>query len=416
MSSKKTSPALFATLAVATIVFGLTVSAQAQTESVLYAFTGTDGYGPYANLVFDAAGNLYGTTVIGGASDAGTVFQLTPTSSGWQESVLYSFTGGSDGANPWSALVLDAAGNLYGTTYFGGSHSYGIVFSLSQTSTGWQFTVLHSFTGGFDGGNPHAGVILDTSGNLYGTTYFGGRGNGVVFELSPSATGWKESVLHFFSGQNDGGYPGSRLLFDAAGKLYGTTTAGGLDHQGVVFRLSPNSSGTWNEAVLHAFTGGKDGAVPWGGLIVDPAGNLYGTTLNGGNLTTCSGMGCGTAFKLKPASNGAWIESVLHSFIGKADGAFPYGGLTIDASGNLYGATYFSGNLTDCSGSGCGNIFKLTHSAGSNWKETVLYTFKGDTDGADPYSPPILDAAGNLYGVAPQAGSTQMGVVYEITP
>jgi uncharacterized repeat protein (TIGR03803 family) len=403
-------------LLLAAITLTLALRSQAQTETVLYNFTGTDGYGPYASLVFDSAGNLYGTTVIGGTYDAGAVFQLTPTSSGWLETPIYSFTNGNDGANPWSAVVIDAAGNLYGTTYFGGSHSYGTVFRLSPSSTGWQLTVLHTFTGSFDGGNPHAGVILDSAGNLYGTTYFGGRGNGVVFELSPTSTGWKETVLHLFSGQNDGGYPGASLVFDGAGNLYGTTTAGGFNHQGVVFRLSPASSGTWNEAVLHAFTGGKDGAVPWGGLILDPAGNLYGTTLNGGNLTGCSGFGCGTAFKLSPNSTGGWIENVLHTFIGKADGAYPYAGLTLDASGNLYGTTYYGGNLTECAGAGCGNVFELTHPSSGHWTETVLYEFKGGVDGADPYSAPIIDSSGKLYGVAPQFGATRMGVVFEIIP
>lgn len=416
MNSNRTPYLLCFALALAAITFTLTPRAQAQAVSVLYTFSGaTDGYGPYASLVFDSVGNLYGTTVIGGTSNAGAVFRLTPSSTGWQESVLYSFTGGNDGANPWSSLVLDAAGNLYGTTYFGGKHGYGTVFSLSPSSTGWSLTVLHAFTGSFDGGNPHAGVILDAAGNVYGTTYFGGRGNGVVFELS-RANGWKENVLHMFTGLNDGGYPGDSLIFDPAGNLYGTTTAGGLIHDGVVFRLSPTSSGTWKEAVLHAFKGGNDGSVPWGRLALDSAGNLYGTTLNGGSASACSGMGCGTVFRLKPNSKGGWIENLLYSFAGQADGSYPYAGVTLDASGNLYGATYFAGNLADCAGSGCGNVYELSQNSSGHWEQKVLYEFTGGADGGDPYSAPIFDAAGNLYGVAPQNGASEQGVVYEITP
>jgi len=398
------------------ILLSLGSAAFAQTESVLYSFTGgVDGYGPYGSLVFDAAGNLYGTTVRGGTYDAGAVFQLTPTVSGWIEAPIYSFANNSDGANPWGALAIDAAGNLYGTAYFGG-HGYGTVFRLSPSSIGWKFSVLHEFKGSFDGGNPRAGVILDSAGNLYGTTYFGGRGNGVVFELSPTATGWKESVLHIFSGLNDGAYPAAALSFDAAGNLYGTTTSGGSSHNGVAFRMAPTTGGKWNLAVIHSFSGGKDGAAPWAGLTLDSSGNLYGTTLNGGNLNTCSGFGCGTVFKLRPNVQGFWTESVIHTFMGKTDGAYPYAGIILDASGNVYGATYYSGILSDCAGSGCGNVYKLSQPAGGNWKETVLYEFTGSSDGADPSSAPILDSSGNLFGVAPQYGANLAGVIYEITP
>jgi uncharacterized repeat protein (TIGR03803 family) len=374
--------------------------------TVLYEFAGypTDGAGPVGGLIRDAAGDLYGTTLVGGASGGGVVFKLAPTGT---ETVLYSFTGGADGEFPQAGLVRDAAGNLYGTTSQRGSSACGVgcgtVFKLSLIGTE---TVLYSFTGGADGATPYAGLIPDTAGNLYGTTYSGGaHGKGVVFELircSSVASGYEYKVLYSFTGGADGGNPDAALLRDAAGNLYGTAAYGGAGNAGVVFKLSPTGS----ETVLHSFSG-ADGALPHAGLVRDTAGNLYGTTLVGGAATgTCNPpYGCGVVFKLSPTGT----ETVLHSFTGGADGANPYAGLAQDAAGNLYG-TAAGGGISNA-----GVVFKLTPTG----TETVLHTFTGGADGSIPVAGLIQDAAGNLYGTAAAGGigfPVQAGVVFRLTP
>ncbi len=337
------------------------------TENVLYEFgapnSGADPQGP---LVFDAAGNLYGTTQSGGAYGWGTVFQLSPGPGGWTQTELYSFTSGKDGGAPYAGLAIDAAGNLYGTTVLGGDlggvNCYveggcGTVFELSRDSGGkWTETVLYAFGGGRDGNAPEAAVTLDSQGNIYGTTTNGGSqtsyGYGTVFRLTNTAGVWKESVLHRFTDGTDGGYPVSSVTVDAAGNVYGTTAGGGNEacnppHGcGLVFKLSPNANGSWRETVLHSFLGGKDGSGPLAGLIFDAAGNLYGTTNAGGGAATCPDAlspGCGMVFELSPAQSG-WKETVLHAFTGGKDGGSPWAPLTWDAAGNLYGNTYIGGS------------------------------------------------------------------------
>jgi uncharacterized repeat protein (TIGR03803 family) len=339
-------------------VFELTLGSNGRwTEKVLYRFCGNrsclDGSVPFAGLTRDAAGNLYGTTAAGGAfctGGCGTVFQLTPHTGGiWTERVLHSFSG-KDGSSPVGGLTLDAAGNLYGTTYFGGT-----VFELSPTADGkWTEKVLHRFNGA-DGSAPSNVPIFDAAGNLYGTTSLGGTHNyGVVFMLKPRTNGtWTEKVLHNFNGKD--GISPSTLIFDAAGNLYGTTYAGGHATScggvcGTVFELTPKAGGVWTEKVLHSFNNNrKDGIQPWAGLIFDPAGNLYGTTAQGGR-SACS---CGTVFKLIPAANGKWTEKMLHNFEGKDGGSPLSGSLIFDAAGNLYGTTYGGGTQ------GFGNVFKV---------------------------------------------------------
>jgi len=266
-------------------VAGTAIPAPAQTFNVLYNFAGPpDGAHPYAGLVRDAAGNLYGTTYTGGSSSYGTMFKLDTSGSG-TETVLHSFTGPPDGAYPYAGLVRDAAGNSYGTTYHGGSSGYGVVFKVSTKGTE---TVLHSFTGPPDGAYPLDGVVRDAAGNLYGTTYHGGSsGYGVVFKVNTKGT---ESVLHSFTGPPHGAYPSDGVVRDAAGNLYGTTRYGGSSGYGTAFKL--DTSGT--ETVLHSFTGPPDGAYPLDGLVRDAAGNLYGTASKGGS------SGYGTVFKLTP--------------------------------------------------------------------------------------------------------------------
>ena len=347
----------------------------APTFTVLYSFAGpTDGAFPVAGLVRDAAGNLYGTTAGGGASSGcsfgscGVVFKLAPAGS---ETVLHSFTGGPDGQDPYGGLTTDAAGNLYGTAVFGGSttgtcHPFGgcgVVFELircDSAASGYEFKVLYSFTGGADGARPVARLVRDAAGNLYGTTANGGAtsacyppyGCGVVFKLSPSGT---ETVLHSFSEPGDGAFPGG-LVRDAAGNLYGTgatiTSNPFVFGAGTVFKLSPNGT----ETVLYSFTGGVDGGDP-NGVVPDSAGNLYGTTQEGGGSTACNVPDgtCGVVFKLSPSGT----KTVLHSFTG-ADGGNSSAGLLRDAAGNLYGTTQYGGANTTCfSPYGCGVVFRL---------------------------------------------------------
>ncbi|MGB8888000.1 MAG: choice-of-anchor tandem repeat GloVer-containing protein [Candidatus Korobacteraceae bacterium] len=321
------------------------------TETVLHSFeNGTDGADPLAGLIFDAAGNLYGTTWLGGLHGFGTVFELSPHGGSWTETVLHSFGSGTDGTQPLVSLIFDAAGNLYGTTYEGGIHGAGTVFELSPgQGGGWTEKVLHSFGSGTDGAYPLYGVSLTGSaGNLYGTTYEGGiHGLGTVFELSPSGGGnWTEKVLHSFGSGADGASPYAELIFDTSGNLYGTTFAGGIHSSGTVFELSP-SGGDWTEKVLHSFGNGTDGTEPFASLI-DAAGNIYGTTIGGGL------HGAGTAFELSPRDDGSWTETELHSFSDGSDGGYPYAGLIFDRAGNLYGTTWQGGIH------GAGTAFEIT--------------------------------------------------------
>ncbi|MGA2369618.1 MAG: choice-of-anchor tandem repeat GloVer-containing protein [Candidatus Korobacteraceae bacterium] len=276
-----------------------------------------DGEYPYAGLIFDAAGNLYGTTQSGGnvggncgTYGCGTVFELTPTGGGsWTEQVLHAFNG-TDGSTPFAGLIFDAAGNLYGTTEDGGAYGEGTVFELTLIAGGgWTEQVLYSFGNGTgDGTAPIAGLIFDAAGSLYGTTVsggtytcFGGDECGTVFELTPTAGGgWTEQVLHNFTGAyNDGAYPYGDLIFDTAGNHYGTTSEGGNAGAGTAFELTPTEGGSWTQQVLHSFGIGTDGARPNAGLVFDAAGNLYGTTYFGGtNNSMCSCNSCGTVFEL----------------------------------------------------------------------------------------------------------------------
>ena len=321
-------------------------------------------------MIIDAAGNLYGTTQFGGNYVQGSVYELTPTrGGGWMETVLHSFQqNGTDGIQPVAGLTMDAAGNLYGTTFAGGPYNGGTVFELTPSAGGgWTETVLHNFNhDGSDGYTPEAGLVLDAAGDLYGTTHDGGTHNcgtpqsddgcGTVFELSPaSGGGWTETVLHSFSNNGlDGIYPfAGPLIFDAAGNLYGTTYWGGAYGVGTVFELRPNGGGSWTEAVLHNFKqNGTDGGQPLAGLIFDTVGNLYGTTGLGGTYDS------GTVFELTPSGGGGWTESLLYSFCsqnGCPDGNQPQAGLVPDADGNLYGTT----NRTTYDASG--TVFELTH-------------------------------------------------------
>jgi uncharacterized repeat protein (TIGR03803 family) len=329
-------------------------------ESILHSFWGGDGLQPWAGLVRDPAGNFYGTTYDGGSLEkgqcrhgCGTVFKLDNKGN---LTVLHAFTGGTDGGQPQAGLVRDKAGNLYGTTTIGGDLSCGygsgcgLVFKLDKDG---KEIVLHAFSNHPDGGHPRGDLIRDKAGNFYGTTESGGSSDyGTVFKLDPSGN---ETVLYSFSGITSGEYPVGRLARDADGNLYGTTNGGGDPSCylcGVVFKIDKAG----NETVLHTFTGNPDGAYPFGGLTRDRAGNLYGSTYAGGGSNGCYTLGCGSVFKVDANGN----ETVLHGFTGGSDGEIPFGAMIVDKSGNLYGTAPAGGNRACGQGSGCGVVFKLT--------------------------------------------------------
>ena len=408
------------TLALAIVFVLASEAAQAQTFNVLHTFTGgNDGGNPSAGVTIHA-GVLYGTTFAGGllscngGHGCGTVYQMKHIGSGWTFNSLYTFTGGSDGAIPTAPVVFGPDGALYSTTEFGGSN--GDVFKLRPFPTAcktalcpWSENLLYNFQGGTDGSKP-IGLLFDQAGNIYGTTSSGGAyGDGTVYELTPSGSGWTESLLHSFGYGTDGITPyRSMVVFDNAGNLYGTTYYGGAFNAGSVFQLTPSESG-WIEKVIYSFLGNTDGRFPYSGLIIDQSGNLYGTTTDAG-----SGYG-GTVFELSPSGSG-WTYSALYSLTGSlGDSCGPAWALTMDAVGNLY-------DTTECDGANqAGNVFKLTNTGGS-WTYTSLHDFTGGSDGLWPISGVTFDTSGNLYGTTYYGGDLNCGntygcgVVWEITP
>jgi len=383
----------------------------AQTLTALYTFKGppNDGANAAAGLIADALGNLYGTTQDGGPHNFGTVFELTPAG---VESTLYFFPNLTsqlnlrNGIYPSSTLIFDAQGNLYGTTNGGGKHTVscfapcGTVFKITPRGRG---KLAYAFVGSPDGQNPLGGLIIDTQGNLYGTTTLGGVTNaGAVFKLTSSGV---ETVLHSFIG-SDGVNPAGNLAMDASGNLYGTTQQGGAHGYGVVFELTPDGT----EATLYNFAG-TDGAYP-NGLIFDAQDNLYGTTSAGGTF------GSGTVFKLTPQG----VETVLYNFAGyPTDGASPTAGLVMDEQGNLFGTTAVGGVWACENNFGCGTVFKIA----ADGTETVLHNFcsnQGCTDGQNPAGGLVLDAQGNLYGSTFYGGQQTCdpprgcGVVFKLAP
>jgi len=379
----------------------------AQTFTVLHVFTGGgDGASPLSGLTPDRGGNLYGTTYSGGTNSAGTVYKLARGGSGWLLSPLYEFSAGNGGgANPDGGVVFGPDGSLYGTTtQGGGSGFYGVVFRLQPPATAcktalclWTETVIYRFTSGGDGRQPTGNLIFDSFGNIYGTTQAGGAfGYGSVFKLTRSGGSWSESILYSFTSGDDGNQPSDGVVMDSAGNLYGTTPYGGIDNCqqscGIVFELSP-SGGGWTETVLYRFQGTPDGQRPYAGLTFDSAGNLFGATYEGGN-------GGGAVFELS-RSGGSWQYSLINSLSGTNNG--PYASPTLDASDNVYETTVVPSM-----------IFQLTPDGGG-WTFSNLYNFSGN-DGSLPRGPVLLDSQGNLYGTASTGGADGSGTIWELTP
>jgi uncharacterized repeat protein (TIGR03803 family) len=412
--------AIFAMFLLASIV--VPTQTEAQKFKVLHTFHGPDGAEPVGVLVRDAVGNIYSTTAEGGASSCngglgcGTAFEMSKSGSPlWMRNFNVA-----NGNTPAAGLLRDAAGNLFGTTLYGGDtncnapYGCGTVFRLDKT--GAKKTVLHKFTGTPDGYFPESLLTRDKTGNLYLTTYIGGNLGLGVFKIDTTG---KETLLYSFSGGSDGCFPYPGVILDSAGNLYGVTSDGGVGFcnsgHGVVFEVDTSGK----ETVLHAF-GGSDGANPGSVLLFDSKGNLYGTTANGGASDVCDG-GCGTVYELSRQSGG-WSETVLYSFCSLSDcmdGESPgVGPLLRDSTGNLNGTTTFGGTSTRCNGT-CGVVFKLEASG----KETALHDFTGGSDGAVPEAGLTMDGAGNLYGTTSGGGDLNChakyggcGVVFKITP
>jgi uncharacterized repeat protein (TIGR03803 family) len=403
-------------LMTAVAISPLCAAPAAWTESVLYS-AGSIGTYLKTGVILGPSGKLYGEANGGGQQKQGTVFELQPPTgkaTSWIGTVLHNFSG-TDGSSAGAGLVSDKTGNLYGTRELGGRWGLGVVFELSPPAAGktaWTTTVIHEFTGS-DGGNPAAALTLDAAGNLYGTTLFGGTDNGgIVFKFTRPAAGktaWAETVLHRFNDDLDGVTPFGGVIFDEAGNLYGTTADGGAAGEGTVYKLARPAAGqtTWTETVLHSFVN-AGGSGPDVQLIFDAAGNLYGTAEFGGGLNSY-----GTVFKLTRPTAGktAWTATVLHTFRGGADGKSPVSGLVLDKDGNLYG-TAPSGGRADA-----GIVFKLTPPVAgkSTWVESLLYSFHGGSDGGEPGSI-VFDAHGNLFGTASAGGASGTGVVFKLSP
>jgi uncharacterized repeat protein (TIGR03803 family) len=388
--------------------------AQGQSETVLYAFcpdggSCPNGSSPAAGLTPDGQGNLYGTTLAGGdeKSGAGTVFELSPNGSGgWNYSVLYVFCTKDvdecpDGSAPRSALIIDSAGNLYGTAAGLLNQQNGVVFELSPSGPSWTETVLYRFCyygkNCIDGAVPN-GLVFGRAGNLYGITSSGGaNGYGTVFELSPTRFGkWKEQVIYSFPTLS---YTPAGLTMDGSGHIF-------VVNYDQVYELSSSGGGIWNVTVIHTFTGyPKDGIQAMSAPVLDKAGNLYGTTYLGGKYDY------GAVYKLSRGKEGRWEERILYSFKGsfppKKDGNNPSGGLALDAAGNIYGTTTAGGKL------GFGTVFELEFQVGKSWyKKEILWSFDND-DGEDPLGGLILDS-GNIYGTT--FSGDGFGVAFEVTP
>jgi uncharacterized repeat protein (TIGR03803 family) len=415
-------PLRLALLAVGTLLAVAPAAAQV-TDTVLNDFMGSNGSSVFAGLTFDTAGNLYGTTQSGGKG-SGTVYELTLGLTGdWTETVLYEFgTKTKDGATPYSGVVFDPEGNLYGTTLLGGAHAKGTIYRLTPIQGGgWTETIIHSFGAGTDGAYPVATPVI-SGGNLYGTTIYGGNVTACPLsgKTSPCGTAYEVSaagvysVIHDFSNTNDGYFPVAGLTPDGNGNLYGQTTAGFTYGGGLLFELMP-ANGAWTERAIHPWgrinDGRPDGSICYGTLVFDAEGNMWGTSLLGGTHG-----GLGTLFRFFP-QDGGFAETSVHGFGDSGDGASPYSGVVINSAGHVFGTTYKGG------ASGDGTVYEVIPlSDGFQYK--LLYSFTGKTDGGLVASPLILDDLGNLYGTTQWGGDPTScpksplggcGVAFEMT-
>jgi len=384
------------------------VTATATTTDVIFSFEQDEGEYADTDLETDNAGNIYGTTVLGGDFGGGTVFQLHLTPNGWEHAVLYSFTGGADGGEPYKGVTIDRRGNLYGTAVTGGSGGCeggcGVVYKLTKFRGTWNQTVIHAFTGGDDGSGPGARVTVDRNGNVYGMTPTGGTyGVGTIYKIHPHAGTWEFQVIHTFTGGDDGATGSAGRMLLQQGRLYGAATAGGLYGSGVVFELTPTAVGEWPFKALYSFHGQPDGSFPYGALLRGPSGKIYGTTYYGGE------NGIGAVYELSPRQVGEWDGRVIYSFQTGSDGNSPISNLVRDVAGNLYGTTS-EGGL------GSGTIFKLTPIGGGQWTESVVHPFEGPPDGGFSYNGMVVDRFGNFYGATVHGGTDDDGCVYKFTP
>jgi uncharacterized repeat protein (TIGR03803 family) len=404
-----TSPTVRIGAVAGTAIFLLSLARiSAATTDVIFSFEEAEGEYADTDLETDSAGNIYGTTVLGGDFGGGTVFQLRPTPDGWVHTVLYSFTGGADGGEPYKGVTLDREGNLYGTAVTGGSGSCeggcGVVYKLTNSGGTWTQSVIHAFTGGDDGSGPGARVTVDQSENVYGMTPTGGAyGLGTIYKIHQAGGAWDFRVIHAFTGGADGGSGSAGRMILRKGRLYGAATTGGNYGGGVVFELTQSGVAGWHFRTIYSFQGQPDGSFPYGALLFDRSGNVYGTTYYGG------ANGIGAVYKLSPRPVGEWDENVIYSFQNGSDGNSPISNLVFDTVGNLYGTTS-EGGL------GSGTIFKLSPIGVGQWTETIVHPFQGPPDGGFAYNGMVVDRFGNFYGATVHGGKNNDGCVYKFTP
>jgi uncharacterized repeat protein (TIGR03803 family) len=396
----------------ATAVFVLSLAtATAATTQVIFSCEEDEGEYADTDLETDIADNIYGTTVLGGEFGGGTVFQLSPTPNGWVHTVLYSFTGGADGGEPYKGVTLDSEGNLYGTAVTGGSGSCeggcGVAYKLTKSGGTWTQTIIHAFTGGNDGSGPGARLTVDPSGNVYGMAPTGGAyGLGTIYKIHQEPNGaWTFKVIHAFTGGADGGSGSAGRMILRNGRLYGAATTGGTYGSGIVFEITPRGAGRWDFRTIYSFRGQPDGSFPYGALLFNSSGNIYGTTYYGG------ANNIGAVYELSPRPIGEWNENVLYSFQGGTDGNSPISNLVFGGAGNLdlYGTTS-EGGL------GRGTIFKLSPVGGGQWTETVVHLFQGPPDGAFAYNGLVVGRLRSFYGATVHGGDDDDGCVYKFTP
>jgi len=393
--------------ATAAFILSLATATAAKTN-VIFSFKEDEGEYADTDLEADSAGNIYGTTVLGGDFGSGTVFRLSPTTNGWVHTVLYSFRGGADGGEPYKGVTLDGEGNLYGTAVTGGSGNCeggcGVAYKLTNSGGIWTQTVIHAFTGGDDGSGPGARVTVDRRGNVYGMAPTGGAyGLGTIYKIHQVQNGaWTLKVIHAFTGGADGATGSAGRMIIRNGHFYGAGTSGGTYGGGVVFELTP-TGGEWDLKTIYSFKAQPDGNFPYGALLFDASGNIYGTTYYGG------AHNIGAVYKLSRQPIGEWEEKILYSFRFGSDGNSPISNLVFDRAGNLYGTTS-EGGL------GSGTIFKLSPVSGDQWIESVVHRFRGPPDGAFAYNGLVVDRFGNFYGATVHGGVNDDGSIYKFTP